>query len=232
MGVSLTIDQDLKGFDRFLNNYRDQLPFATSKAINDTASNKQGGDIKTALNKGTISAFQKPVKFTQNAFRVKRSTKRNLVAHIFAVDEVGKDRARYLRFGVEGGQRPPKGFERYFAGLPNDGTIPANSFFMPTSLVKTDASGNITRTTLKRITSGINANARGGFFIGTPANSSKPPGVYRRSREQLQTYFVATTNKPNYTGRFNIEAIAEKVIQRRFNEYFNKAMKKAIETRK
>ena len=200
MGIQLSIDQDLKGFDRFLKNYRDQLPFATSVAINNTAINKQGTDVKTA--------------------------------HIFAVDEQGKDRARYLRFGVKGGQRPPKGFERYFAGLPNDGTIPANSFFMPTSLVKTDASGNITRATLKRITSGINASARGGFFIGTPANSNKPPGVYRRSREQLQTYFVATTNKPNYTGRFNIEVIAEKVIQRRFNENFSKAMSKAIATAK
>ena len=232
MGIQLSIDQDLKGFDRFLKNYRDQLPFATSVAINNTAINKQGTDVKTALNKGTLGAFHKPVKFTQNAFRVQKSTKRNLVAHIFAVDEQGKDRARYLRFGVKGGQRPPKGFERYFAGLPNDGTIPANSFFMPTSLVKTDASGNITRATLKRITSGINASARGGFFIGTPANSNKPPGVYRRSREQLQTYFVATTNKPNYTGRFNIEVIAEKVIQRRFNENFSKAMSKAIATAK
>ena len=232
MGVSLTIDQDLKRFERFTNNFRDQLPFASSKAINDTAFNKQGTGVRTALNKGTLGAFYKPTKFTQKAFKVKKSTKRNLVAHIFAIDEEGKDRARYLRFGVEGGQRPPKGFERYFAGLPNDGTIPANSFFMPTSLVKTDASGNITRATLKRITSGINASARGGFFIGTPANSNKPPGVYRRSREQLHTYFVATTNKPNYTGRFNIEAIAGKVVQRRFNEYFNKAMKKAIETRK
>ena len=227
MGLSLTIDQDLKGFDRFLNNNRKQLPFATSVAINDTAF-----DVRTALNKGTLGAFDKPTKFTQKAFIVTKSKKTNLVAHTFAVDKAGKDRARYLRFGVEGGQRPPKGFERYFAGLPNDGTIPANSYFMPTSLVKTDGSGNITRATLKRITSGINASARGGFFIGTPANSNKPPGLYRRSREQLQTYFVATTNKPNYTGRFNIDAIAGKVVQRRFDQHFNKAMSKAIATAK
>ena len=227
MGVSLTIDQDLKGFDRFLKNNKKQLPFASSVALNST-----GFDIRQALNKGTLGAFDKPTKFTQKAFLTTKSKKTNLVVHVFAVDKAGKDRARYLRFGVQGGQRPPKGFERYFAGLPNDGTIPANSFFMPTSLVKTDASGNITRATLKRITSGINSNARGGFFIGTPANSNKPPGVYKRSREQLQTYFVATTNKPNYTGRFNIDAIAGKVVQRRFDQHFNKAMSKAIATAK
>ena len=227
MGVSLTIDQDLKGFDRFLKNNKKQLPFASSVALNST-----GFDIRQALNKGTLGAFDKPTKFTQKAFLTTKSKKTNLVVHVFAVDKAGKDRARYLRFGVQGGQRPPKGFERYFAGLPNDGTIPANSFFMPTSLVKTDASGNITRATLKRTTKGISGNPRGGFFIGTPANSNKPPGVYKRSREQLQTYFVATTNKPNYTGRFNIDAIAGKVVQRRFDQHFNKAMSKAIATAK
>ena len=227
MGIKLSIDQDLKRFDRFLNNNRKQLPFATSVAINNTAF-----DIKDTLKKSTKGAFNKPTSFTQNAFLVKRSKKNNLVAHTFAQDEAGKDRARYLRFGVKGGARPIKGFERFFAGLPNDGTIPSNSFFMPTSLVKTDASGNITRATLKRITSGINSSPRGGFFIGTPANSNKPPGVYRRSREQLQTYFVATTNKPNYTGRFKIDAIAGKVVQRRFDQHFNKAMSKAIATAK
>tara|TARA_B100001741_G_C16398803_1_gene525979 strand:- start:44 stop:724 length:681 start_codon:yes stop_codon:yes gene_type:complete len=226
MGISLTIDQDLKGFDRFLNNYRDQLPFATSKAINDTASNKQGGDIKTALNKGTISAFQRPVKFTQNAFKVKRSTKRNLVAHIFAVDEVGKDRARYLRFGVKGGARPAKGYERFFSGLPNDGTV--NAYFIP-SQIKVDGFGNVTRANLKKVSAAVQNNKA---FIGTPRNSSRPPGIYERDGNKLITRFVSVSTKPTYTGRFNIEAIAEKVIQRRFNEYFNKAMKKAIETRK
>ena len=45
MGVQLSIDQDLKRFERFTNNYRKQLPFASSVAINTTAF-----DIRTALN--------------------------------------------------------------------------------------------------------------------------------------------------------------------------------------
>ena len=112
MGIELTIDQDLKGFDRFLNNYKDQLPFASSVAINNTAF-----DIRTALNKGTLGAFDRPTKFTQKAFLVTKSKKNNLVAHTFAQDQAGKDRARYLRYGVKGGQRIPKGFERYFEGI-------------------------------------------------------------------------------------------------------------------
>ena len=224
MGLSLTIDQDLKGFDRFLNNNRKQLPFATSVAINNTAF-----DVKTALGKGTLGAFDQPTKFTQKAFLVSKSKKTALVSHIFAKDKASK----YLRFGVKGGVRLPKGFELYFGGLKDDGTIPPKSFFYPTSFVKTDRHGNVTRSTLKRTTKGISGNPRGGFFIGTPAhNQGKPPGIYRRSREQLFPYFVATTNKPNYTGRFNIDAIAGKVVQRRFDQHFNKAMTKAIATAK
>ena len=233
MGIELTIDQDLKGFDRFLNNYKDQLPFASSNAINKTAF-----DIRTALNKGTLGAFDRPTNFTQKAFLVTKSKKNNLVAHTFAQDQAGKDRARYLRYGVKGGQRIPKGFERYFAGLPNDGTIPSNSYFIPTSFQKKgfklfDKHGNVTRSTLKRISKGIGGNPRGGFFIGTPANNpGKPPGIYRRSREKLFPFFIASTRKPNYQSIFNIEQIAGKVVQRRFNQHFDKAMSKAIETRK
>ena len=226
MGIELTIDQDLKGFDRFLNNYKDQLPFASSNAINKTAF-----DIRTALNKGTLGAFDRPTNFTQKAFLVTKSKKNNLVAHTFAQDQAGKDRARYLRFGVKGGQRIPKGFELYFGGLPDDGTIQPNSYFYPTSFIKYDKHGNVTRSTLKRISKGISGNPRGGFFIGTPANNrGKPPGIYRRSREQLFPFFIASTRKPNYESIFNIEQIAEKVVQRRFNQHFDKAMSKAIQT--
>ena len=224
MGIKLSIDQDLKGFERFTKNYRKQLPFASSVAINNTAF-----DVKTALGKGTIGAFDKPTNFTQKAFLVKKSKKTALVSHIFAKDKASK----YLRYGVKGGVRLPKGFELYFGGLKNDGTIPPKSFFIPTPLVKTDKHGNVTRTTLKRITKGISGNPRGGFFIGTPAhNQGKPPGIYKRSREQLFPYFIASTNKPNYQSIFNIEQIAGKVVQRRFNQHFDKAMSKAIATAK
>ena len=89
MGVSLTIDQDLKGFDRFLKNNKKQLPFASSVALNST-----GFDIRQALNKGTQGAFGKPTKFTQKAFLTTKSKKTNLVVHVFAKDKEGYGNAR------------------------------------------------------------------------------------------------------------------------------------------
>ena len=228
MPISLSIDQDLSRATAWTKAVQKQLPFATSVALNNVAF-----DARKAINAGTKGAFHVPVKFTQTAFLVQKSKKRTLAAFVYAQDKKGKDRARYLRFGIAGGTRPQKGLDRYFANaVPNDGTIPAGAFFMPTSLVKINASGNVTQATLRRISKGISGDPRGGFFIGTPRGGNRPPGIYRRSREQLQPYFIATTDRPDYTGRFNIEAIGAKVIERRFGFHFNQALSKALSTAK
>jgi hypothetical protein len=226
MPISLTIDQDLSKATAWTKAVQKQLPFATSVALNNVAF-----DARKAINAGTKGAFHVPVKFTQNAFLVQKSKKKSLAAFVYAQDKAGKDRARYLRFGIAGGTRPQKGMDAYFANaVPNDGTIPPGAYFMPTSLVKTNASGNVTQATLRRISKGISSNARGGFFIGTPRGGGRPPGIYRRSREQLFPYFIATTDQPDYTRRFNIEAIGAKVIERRFGVHFNQALSKALST--
>tara|TARA_R100000781_G_scaffold68426_3_gene43083 strand:+ start:1146 stop:1811 length:666 start_codon:yes stop_codon:yes gene_type:complete len=221
MGLVLTVDQDLTGFDRFLKNNKKQLPFATSLALNDT-----GFDMRNAFNKGTLSVFNQPTRFTQKAFLTTKSKKTNLVVHVFAKNKDGSDAARYLRFGVQGGARPPKGFEKYFSGLKNDGTL--GSYFLP-SKAKTDGFGNVTRATLKRISNKVQNNKA---FIGTPRNSSRPAGIYERDGNKLITQFVSVDQRPTYTGRFNLQTIGDKVINRRFNQHFNKAMTKAIATAK
>ena len=226
MAIKLTIDQDLAKATAWTKTVEKQLPFATSVAINSTAF-----DVRKAFNAGTRGAFSSPVKFTQSAFFVQKSKKRQLIAFVFAEDRRGKDRARYLRFGIQGGQRPQKGLDVFFErGVPNDGTIPNGAFFIPTGLVKTNAAGNVTNATLKRITKGLNSSPRGGFFIGTPRGGNRSPGIYRRSRSVLQPYFIATTDKPDYRPRFDIQSIGNKVVQRRFGTHFNQALSKALST--
>jgi hypothetical protein len=228
MAISLTIDQDLSRATAWTAIVQKQLPFATSVALNNVAF-----DARKSLNDGTKGAFHLPVKFTQSAFLVKKTNKRDLTAFVYAQDAKGKDRARYLRFGIVGGNRPQKGLDVFFANaVPNDGTIPSNSYFMPTSLVKTNVSGNITQATLRKISKGIDSAASGGFFIGTPKGGNRPPGIYRRSKEQLHPYFIATQSQPTYTGRFNIQSIGAKIIERRFGQHFNSALSKALSTAK
>ena len=220
------IDNIEKTAVRHVTNIQKQMAFASSVALNDTAF-----QARQSLNKSTVQFFNVPVKFTQSAFLVQKSNKTNLVAIVYAQDEAGKDRARYLRFGTAGGTRPQKGFERFFSGaIPSDGTIPPGSYFMPTSAVKLNRSGNVSMATLKRITKGINGNARGGFFMGTPRGGNRPPGIYRRSAQRLTPYFIATQDKPDYRERFPINTIAQKVVERSYSKNFETAFARAIAT--
>ena len=185
--------------------------------------------MKNSFNKGT-NVFDRPNKFTQNAFRNTRSNKNKLVAHVFAVDKEGADRSRYLKYATKGGARVPKGFELFFTGLKNDGTIPSNAYFMPTSYVEQDNYGNVKRTELNKIIRNIN-NTKKGYFVGTPRNNNKfKAGIYKRDKDKLKPYFTVTTRRPRYDKIFDLERIGNKVIDRKFNTLLGLGIKEALAT--
>lgn len=228
MAITLQIDQDgLQRASAWSQAIAKQMPFATTVALNDVAF-----QARQSLNGATRQYFQGPVKFTQTAFLVEKAKKATLTAYVFANNQQGRNRARYLRYGIQGGQRVAKGFERYFAGADNDGTLPPGTTLVPTSLVKVTDAGNVSLATLRSISKGLSTtNKRGGFFVGTPRGAGdRPPGIYRRSREQLFPYFIAASAAPRYTGRFPIQDIGEKIVQRNFNEMLMAALDKAMAT--
>ena len=201
-----------------------QLPFAVSQALNSTAF-----DARKSINSSTKQYFDRPNRFTQTAFLAGKSTKRNLEATVFANNKQGRDRARYLRFGIAGGTRPQKGFERKFlAEVVGTRTIPSNAQLVPTSLVKRDASGNVSLATIKRIQKGLTTPSRNGFFVGTPKGGNRPAGIYRRSGPQLLPHFVATSDRASYRPRFPIAQIGSKVVQRRFGGYLRSSLERAV----
>jgi len=222
--ISLDIRSELPKAIRWTDQMTKQLPFAISQALNSTAF-----DARVAINSSTRQYFDKPNRFTQSAFLAAKSTKRNLEATVYANDQQGRDRARYLRFGIAGGTRPQKGFERKFLGsIVGTRTIPAGAQLQPTSLVKRDASGGVSLATIKRIQKGLTGNARGGFFIGTPKGGDRPPGIYRRSKGKLFPYFIATQERATYRPRFPMGEIGQKVVQRRFGQYLRSSLERAL----
>jgi len=229
MAITLTIDPgDLKRATGFSKAVAKQLPFATSVALNDVAF-----QARQSLNGATNQYFNSPTKFTQSAFLVQKSKKADLTAIVYANNQQGRNRARYLRYGINGGTRVAKGFERFFAGADKDGTLPPGTALVPTSLVKTTAQGNVSVATLKSISKGLSTtNKRGGFFVGTPRGGNRPAGIYRRSREQLFPYFIKASSAPRYTGRFPIQDVGSKIVQRQFNQKFIAAMERALATAK
>jgi len=229
MAIELSIDQKgLVALSRRSKAISKQLPFATQVALNETAFK-----ARTALNGSTRQYFDQPVKFTQSAFLVKKTNKRDLEALVYANSKDKSNRARYLRYGIHGGPRVAKGFERFFAGADKDGTLRPGTALIPTSLVKLTPSGNVSQATLRSISKGLSTtNKRGGFFVGTPRGGNRPPGIYRRSREQLFPYFIAASSAPRYTGRFPLQQVGSKVVQRQFNQQLAMALEKALATAK
>jgi hypothetical protein len=223
--LSLDIRSELPKAIRWTDAMTKQLPFAVSQALNATAF-----DTRTAINGATRQYFDRPNRFTQSAFLVQKTNKRELMAVVYANAQQGRDRARYLRYGIKGGERRQKGFEKKFlAEVTSTARIPAGAQLMPTSLVKLDASGNVSLATIKRIQKGLSGSVRGGFFIGQPRNNPNlPPGIYRRSREQLFPYFIATTNRGSYRPRLPMAEIGSKVVQRRFGNHLRSSLERAI----
>lgn len=224
--LTLDIRSELPKAIRWTDQMTKQLPFAISQALNATAF-----DARVAINSSTRQYFDKPNRFTQSAFFVQRSTKRNLEALVFAEASPGKDRARYLKYGIQGGQRVQKGFERKFlAEVVGSRTIPAGAQLVPTSLVRLNASGNVSLATIKRIQKGLATTGTGTFFVGTPKGGNRPAGIYRRSKGQLFPYFLAIESRANYQRRLPIVNIGGKVAQRRFGGYLRTSLSKALET--
>jgi hypothetical protein len=223
--LTLDIRSELPKAIRWTDQMTKQLPFAVSQALNATAF-----DTRTALNGATRQYFDKPNRFTQSAFLVQKTNKRELEAIVYANAQQGRDRARYLRYGIQGGERRQKGFEKKFlAEIVGTRTIPATAQLVPTSLVKLDGSGNVSLSTIKRIQKGLSGKARGGFFVGQPRNNPNlPPGIYRRSREQLFPYFIATANPGTYKQLLPMAEIGQKTAQRRFGVYLRSSLEKAV----
>jgi hypothetical protein len=223
--LTLDIKSTLPLATRWVQGMERQLPFAVSVALNQSAF-----DARTAINTSTTRYFSTPTRFTQNAFFVQRSSKQNLEAIVFAEAGKGRDRARYLRYGIQGGTRRQKGFERKFLSeVAGTARIPAGSQLVPTRLVGLDAAGNVSLATIKRIQKGLGGSQRGGFFVGQPRNNpGLPPGIYRRSREQLFPYFLVADSAARYTPRFPIDRIGGEAVERSFMRYFEGSLAKAL----
>jgi hypothetical protein len=221
-GISIDLTSDLGKAEAWSAALLKQLPFATSKALNDTAF-----DARTSLSGATRQYFDRPTSFTQKGFGVERSSKRNLEVIV----GTERKRARYLRTQITGGARSQKGFERLFLSQITAGAhIPRDSQFVPTSLVKLNTSGNVSLATLKRIKQGLGSNPQGGFFVGTPKGGDRPAGIYRRSKGQLFPYFIAIDQAAEYRPRFPMLDVVGKVYQRRYASHFRTALERAIAT--
>lgn len=223
MAITITAKHDLIRANAMVRVATRQLPFATSRALNDVAF-----EVKDSLGKASNQVFDRPTTFIKNAWRVQKATKQDLVALVFPEAK----REPYLRANITGGQRGVKKIEAAFKGVATQ-KPPADKFF-PTSLQKKDSKGNVSRGTLRKILQSLQSeeSGRNTYFIGQPRGKQdvRPYGIYRRMARKIKPVFLPATQTMKYDAIFDIKGIGQKVVERRFSRYLDQRFNQALRT--
>jgi hypothetical protein len=209
-----------------------QIPFATSKAMNET------GKFLIRINKNDMKRkFTNANAYTLNAFHMVPSTKRNLVMTIKRKEKpVGR---HYLEVQDKGGLRPRKGIEKRF-----DYELPYNGIFMamtPTS--RTGGSkNNILMSQVDKVSAGINQPySKNGvrYFVAGPhslgkfGGGNKTGGIYRvTGKGKPQKMFHILDHMPRYKKKTDFHGLMNKFASKHMKLMLKKTMKQALRTAK
>jgi hypothetical protein len=227
--VRISVQADIRGALESLRHFRrDQIPFATSLALNTTAR-----DAQAALKREITRVFDSPTKFVQNSPRITPSTKANLNASVFIGDSV----ARSIRAQVRGGTRLQKPYETRLRHI-----LPAGWVTVPGKGAKIDGNGNMNRTQLLQILRTIRGSKRssGDYFVSTPEQPARtdkggrlPYGIWQRvGRGRIKRIVNVLFFLPRaaYPERFRFFEIAEKTVRQKIAPNFRAAMARAMAT--
>lgn len=252
--LRIQVDADNMLARQFTQLERQNLAFAVMQACNATAF-----QIRETWKRTAPRVFDRPTRMTVNAAQYRKATKQRLYAEIYIRDEAhkGTPPAKYLFPQVEGGDRRPKGMERL---LQSKGAMPQGMFAVPGKGAELDRHGNIRSGQVRQIISQMGAglesgyvsnesealrgrrmrrqNKRGGggrYFVQKQKRGRLLPGIYERLvtafGSGVRSIFIFVRSV-RYRQRYNIFGLAEREWNRLMPFYFNRELKKAIETSK
>lgn len=246
--IRIDVRHDLEQVISKLQNIRrDQLPYATARAVTGTAQL-----VKKALNSEMLYAFDRPTPYTMNSLFLSPATKAIPVAKVWLKDDAGKGTpaARYLLPEIVGGERRYKRFERALSAV---GLLPAGMYAMPGESAQIDQYGNMSRAQVMRILSGLRAaETRSGYqanrtarsarrkgrnlaqyFVGQPGGGKLPLGIWQRfafAHGSAVKPVAIFTGAPQYKQRYRFREIADQVVRDEFPSQFRSAYAAAIAT--
>lgn len=225
--MRISVNSNLaSAISRIQNLRRDQLPFATSLALNQTAK-----DVQQAEKDEIRTRFKAPTPYVQNSPRVKFSTKIDLQASVY----IGGAVERSLLAQVEGGTRKQKPYERYLTGI-----LPANWVVVPGKGAKIDQYGNMARSQLLQIVRTVRGSTRskGDYFISSPSQPQKarnggrlPYGIWQRAgrgkvKKIVNVLFFLP--RADYPQRFKFYQLAKQKVDQKFAANFQQAYARAV----
>lgn len=235
--ISITVeDRQLRAAMRGL--AEKDIRWAAKWALDDTAA-----DVLLHVQDRMDEVFDRPTRFTKNAFMVRKAHTRDLEAQVVERPSVGK--RHYLKVQEFGGRRGQTGLEGLLsARLAYDGHIQAA---VPASGAKLDAYGNWStgerNQALSAVqsqrdqTSNTTARSRGrnrkraGFFV--PREGSKlSPGIWRRNPDgSIQKVLNFTMTPPVYEERLGFFDGAAEVYAARLSVHLKRTFAKMASRR-
>ena len=215
--MQIQLKADTKLLTKHLNFIqRQQVPFATSNALNAVAF-----DARTAIQTALPKKLDRPTKGLVKSVIVEKSKKKHLIARVgFAGNGLGKSPwpetpAVIMARIIAGGTRKPKG----------------KAILVPIAKnIKTNAYGNLPR---KKIATLLGKPKR--YFSGKP--KGRDAGVYERINKKGQPgklKMLASWEQSTVyqAGGFPLSSIVSKTVSRKYKARFNAALSKALASAK
>ena len=214
----LSVSSDVKKLTKRIDKqYRRQIPFVTSRALNSSAF-----DARSTVQKALPKFLDRPSPFTIKGVQVGKSSKKKLIAAVgFASKTFGKlpagtgiPPAEYMKRLIKGGTRKP--FHKYIA-------IPAT---------KRDQNkyGSLKRGQVRRL---LDNKAK--YFGGVPkGNENWGFGIWERTgkggRKSIRKR-VIFVDQTKYEKIFPLKRIVTRSFKKTFSKNFQRAFKDAIKPR-
>lgn len=215
-----------------------QVPIAIVWALNDMADEVLAG-VQSDMDKH----FDRPTKYTKNAFMVWRARKSTLFAEVKERPSVSS--RHYLKVEERGGVRPMTGMEKAFqTRMPFHGIVQS---VIPASGALRDVFGNWKSSERNRVMAAVKAQSdrqsnsskaskvrnrnQKQFFV--PREGSKlSPGVWKRTSRKATLVKVLSFSdtKPRYKPRLGFVEGATARVQKEFPTYFSRSLAKALAT--
>ena len=222
---------------------RRQLPFATARALTQTAKAAQ-----TEYRSQASQIFDRPTAFTVNALYVRPAKKDDLRASVEVKDEhtisKGTPAEKFLAPEILGGGRRIKRFERRISralGLPDTYMVPGRG-------AQIDRFGNISRGQLVKIISaiggladvGANANAKGRnrgsrrketYFVAHSKRDGEPLGIWQIvATGQIIPVLVFLKKAPSYSARFDFTGLMTGSYKKNFERLMTASFEQAVKS--
>lgn len=216
---------------------REQLPFATSVALNRTAF-----AVVKAEQKQMQADFASPTPFTLRSLQYVKATKTNLTA---IVQPRSASADRVLSEQVAGTPaRAPKNYER---AMRSAGVLPEGKVVVPGSGAKIDRYGNLDRTELTAILAMLGvlsaqakltrtqrravANEAATYFLSTKTGRTAhlAAGIWRKTGRRISPILLFVS-RATYRARYRWLEAAETEVARTFPMEFDAALQKAMES--